>query len=51
MWLKGLKNNKKKNCMFLDFGFEALCWGDKIIIIIIIICNIRGKEWQWNKLK
>ena len=24
MWLKGLKNNKKKNCMFLDFGFEAL---------------------------
>ena len=24
MWLKGLENNKKKNCMFLDFGFEAL---------------------------
>ena len=23
MWLKGLKNNKKKNCMFLDFEFEA----------------------------
>ena len=29
MWLKGLENNKKKNNMFLDFGFEALCWGDK----------------------
>ena len=26
MWLKGLKNNKKKNYMFLDFGFEVLCW-------------------------
>ena len=26
MWLKGLENNKKKNCMFLDFGFEVLCW-------------------------
>ena len=24
MWLKGLENNKKKNCLFLDFGFEAL---------------------------
>ena len=24
MWLKGLENNKKKNCMFLDFEFEAL---------------------------
>ena len=24
MWLKGLENNKKKNCMFLDLGFEAL---------------------------
>ena len=24
MWLKGLKNNKKKNSMFLDFGFEEL---------------------------
>ena len=24
MWLKGLENNKKKNCMFLDFGFEAI---------------------------
>ena len=24
MWLKGLENNKKKNCMFSDFGFEAL---------------------------
>ena len=24
MWLKGLENNKKKNDMFLDFGFEAL---------------------------
>ena len=24
MWLKGLENNKKKICMFLDFGFEAL---------------------------
>ena len=24
MWLKGLENNKKKSCMFLDFGFEAL---------------------------
>ena len=24
MWLKGLENNKKKNCMFLDFRFEAL---------------------------
>ena len=29
MWLKGLENKKKKNCMFLDFGFEALCWGNK----------------------
>ena len=29
MWLKGLENNKKKNCMFLDFGFEAMCWSDK----------------------
>ena len=29
MQLKGLENNKKKNYMFLDFGFEALCWGDK----------------------
>ena len=28
MWLKGLENNKK-NCMFLDFGFEALCWSEK----------------------
>ena len=37
MWLKGLKNNNKKNCMILDFGFEALCWGEIIIIIIIII--------------
>ena len=36
MWLKGLKNNKKKNCMFLDFGFEALCWGDNISIYIYI---------------
>ena len=24
MWLKGLENNKKKNWMFLDFGFEVL---------------------------
>ena len=24
MQIKGLKNNKKKICMFLDFGFEAL---------------------------
>ena len=24
MWLKGLENNKKKNGLFLDFGFEAL---------------------------
>ena len=24
MWPKGLENNKKKNCLFLDFGFEAL---------------------------
>ena len=24
MWLKGLENNKKKNCMFLDFEFKAL---------------------------
>ena len=24
MWFKGLENNKKKNRMFLDFGFEAL---------------------------
>ena len=24
MWLKGLENNKKKNYMFPDFGFEAL---------------------------
>ena len=23
MWLKGLENNKKKNCIFLDFGFKA----------------------------
>ena len=23
MWLKGLENNKKKNCMFLDFVFET----------------------------
>ena len=29
MQFKRLKNNKKKNCMFLDFGFETLCWGDK----------------------
>ena len=29
MWLKGLKNNKKKNCMFLDFEFETLWWGEK----------------------
>ena len=29
MQLKGLENNKKKNCMFLDFRFEALCWGEK----------------------
>ena len=29
MWLKGLENNKKKNCMFLDFGFEALKKGKK----------------------
>ena len=29
MWLKRLENNNKKNSMFLDFGFEALCWGDK----------------------
>ena len=36
MWLKGLENNKKKNCMFLDFRFEALCWGDKKKISI---CN------------
>ena len=31
MWLKGLENNKKKNCMFLDFGFEALKKEKKII--------------------
>ena len=30
MWLKGLENNKNKNCMFLNFGFKTLCWGDKI---------------------
>ena len=24
MWLKGLENNKKKTCMFLDFGFDVL---------------------------
>ena len=24
MWFKELENNKKKNCMFLYFGFEAL---------------------------
>ena len=24
MWLKGFENNKKKNYMFPDFGFEAL---------------------------
>ena len=30
MWLKGLENNNKKNCMFRDFGFEALFWGDII---------------------
>ena len=29
MWLKGLENNKKKNCMFLDFEFETLWWGKK----------------------
>ena len=29
MWLEGLENNKKKNCMFLEFGFEALCQGEK----------------------
>ena len=29
MWLKGLENNKKKNFMSLDFGFEAPCWGKK----------------------
>ena len=29
MWLKGLEINKNKNYMFLDFGFEAMCWGDK----------------------
>ena len=29
MWLKGLENNNKNNCMFLDFGFEALCWVTK----------------------
>ena len=31
MQLKGLENNKKKNCMFLDFVFETLCWGEKNI--------------------
>ena len=34
MWLKGLENNTKKNCIFMDFGFEALCWGDKEKIYI-----------------
>ena len=29
MWLNGLENNKKKNCMFVDFGFEAMCWSGK----------------------
>ena len=29
MWLKGLENNKKKNFMFLDFGFDALKKGEK----------------------
>ena len=29
MWLKGLENNNKKNCMFLDFEFGALWWGEK----------------------
>ena len=33
MWLKGLENNNKKNCMFLEY-----CVGWQIIIIIII-CN------------
>ena len=69
MWLKGLENNKKKNCMFLDFVFETLCWGEKNIYIIKQICvgvqycnegfkknenqyvTMRGKGWQWNKLK
>ena len=37
MWLKGLENNTKKNCIFMDFGFEALCWGDKEKKILI--CN------------
>ena len=50
MWLKGLKNNNKKNCMILDFGFEALCWGE-IIIIIIIIINMNWYFHQVNFLK
>ena len=42
MWLKGLENNKKENCMFLDFGFEALCCGDKKIKINKYV-TVRGK--------
>ena len=45
MQLKGLENNKKKICMFLDFGFEVLKKEKKKYVIV------RGKEWQWNKLK
>ena len=42
MWLKRLKNNKKKNCMFLNSGFEALYWGDKKIKLM---CN-RERHWD-----
>ena len=42
MWLKGLENNKKKNCMFLDFGFEALCWVIKRKKKLI--CNREGQR-------
>ena len=45
MWFKGLENNEKKNCMFLDFGFEALCWGDNIYIYIYIYITMRSKGW------
>ena len=40
MWLKGLENNKKKNFMFLDFGFEALKKERKKFNVIV-----RGKGW------
>ena len=29
---KGLENNKIKNCIFLDFGFETQYWDENIYI-------------------